>query len=261
MNELESYILDFEALTGCKLVIHNNLTSFFKIRKQESEENLFDTCHQDLRKVFPCCKASGAVNECIQHCVHDLRHYAAEKKPQIVFSRCKYGFFKIAVPIYRNGTLVSILFGGIWKRPLDREKIRQLSSVLPLFAEGLASKAEEIKRSRSSSFERDVILFIESNCHQPLTVSALAKHLSLSVSRTCHLVQSTFGKSFSSLVTGERIRRAEILLERSRNLRIKEIALQCGYPNTEHFCRIFKKETGISPGTFRRKSLSVHQSS
>ena len=59
MNELESYILDFEALTGCKLVIHNNLTSFFKIRKQESEENLFDTCHQDLRKVFPCCGSSS----------------------------------------------------------------------------------------------------------------------------------------------------------------------------------------------------------
>ena len=257
MNELESYILDFEALTGCKLVIHNNLTSFFKIRKPEGEEDLFDSSHQDLRKVFPCCKAAAGVNECIQHCVHDLRHFVSKKHPGIVFSRCRYGFFKIAVPIYRNGTLVSILFGGIWKRPLDREKIRLLRSVLPLFTEGLASKAEEIKRLSRSRFERDVTLFIESNCHQPLRVSALAKHLSLSVSRTCHLVQSTFGRSFSSLVTGERIRRAELLLETRKEIRVKEIALQCGYPNTEHFCRIFKKVTGVTPGTFRRKMAGL----
>lgn len=255
MNELESYILDFEKLSSCKLVIHNNLTRFFKIRKQDREEDMFSSSRQDLRAVFPCCKAAAGVNECIQHCVHDLRHHIAQNQPQIVYSRCKYGFFKIAVPVYRNNSLVSILFGGIWKRPLDREKIRLLSSVLPLFAEGLASKAEEIKRSSRSVFERNVALFIESNCHHPLTVSDLAHHLSLSVSRTCHLVRNSFHKPFSLLVTEERIRRARELLCSQESLRINEVAFRCGFSNTEHFCRTFKKMTSFTPGAFRKKGM------
>ena len=35
-----------------------------------------------------------------------------------------------------------------------------------------------------------------------------------------------------------------------------EICEQCGYQNLEHFCRQFRKHTGMTPGSFRKNSGS-----
>jgi AraC family transcriptional regulator len=252
MYELEKDLLDFEQLTSCKLVVHAVAPHFFFRDVKGSMELLIGKDHQDLRKVFPCCKAASGVNECIQHCVHDLRRKIRLTRPGIVFSRCKYGFFKIAVPVYRNNALAFILFAGIWKRPLEREKIRLLSSVLQLFAEGFAAKAQELQKINLPPFEREVILFIKSSFQQKLRVSHLAKHLSLSVSQTCHLIKRHFHQSFSELLTRERIQYARQLLTSEEDIRIEEVSYQCGYSHVEHFCRTFKKELKMTPGEYRK---------
>lgn len=40
---------------------------------------------------------------------------------------------------------------------------------------------------------------------------------------------------------------------------ISEIAEQCGYNNTEHFCRQFRKNLGLSPGNFRKAQSKIRQ--
>ena len=37
------------------------------------------------------------------------------------------------------------------------------------------------------------------------------------------------------------------------DLRIREIADQCGYQNESHFMRQFKKNNGVTPTVFRRE--------
>lgn len=66
------------------------------------------------------------------------------------------------------------------------------------------------------------------------------------------------GVNFISYLTNLRIEKAKEALE--NGMKIYDVAEQVGYVNPEHFSRIFKKVTGVSPLTYRKeyeKRLSV----
>ena len=55
----------------------------------------------------------------------------------------------------------------------------------------------------------------------------------------------------SAYLLSLRINEAKRLLE-SPFLRLEDCALQSGFTTAAYFCRVFKKETGVSPGEYRR---------
>jgi len=59
------------------------------------------------------------------------------------------------------------------------------------------------------------------------------------------------GMTFSEYLTRTRIDAAKKLLKET-NLRVYEICEMVGYPNVEHFSRIFKKTTGVSPNRYHQ---------
>ena len=92
---------------------------------------------------------------------------------------------------------------------------------------------------------------IGNNYHRSLETRDLAHHLAFSVSRTCVVVQAVCHSSFKYLLNLERIRHAKLYLEQT-DLRIKEIALLCGFASSEHFVRTFQQYEKRSPGNWRK---------
>ncbi len=74
----------------------------------------------------------------------------------------------------------------------------------------------------------------------------------------CTLFKRRFGLSYSDYLTQVRIASAKTLLE-TTDLRIYAIANAVGYNTLEHFMRLFKRETGDSPGNYRQAHLKKHQ--
>ena len=66
------------------------------------------------------------------------------------------------------------------------------------------------------------------------------------------LYKQQFGVSCMDDVIDFRLRKAKDLLAYTGHS-IAEIAEQCGYKNTEHFCRQFRKNAGTTPGRFRKE--------
>lgn len=64
-------------------------------------------------------------------------------------------------------------------------------------------------------------------------------------------VKKATGLGIDTLMRRQRILRAEEWL-RSTHLQIQEIADRCGYADLYYFSAAFKKETGLSPSSFRR---------
>lgn len=85
----------------------------------------------------------------------------------------------------------------------------------------------------------------------PWTLSGMAARLNISVRLLQKNYKALFGTSCMSDVINARISRAMHLLKNTDNT-VQDISSLCGYHNTEHFCRQFKKHTGIPPGIFRR---------
>lgn len=96
---------------------------------------------------------------------------------------------------------------------------------------------------------------IYNNPELPWSVDAMAGSLHLSSGYFQSLYKTMFGSSCMEDVISQRLRHAQDqLLATTKSVR--EIAEDCGYNNVEHFCRQFRKFTGISPSRYRRESNS-----
>ncbi|NLK73683.1 MAG: helix-turn-helix transcriptional regulator [Clostridiales bacterium] len=98
---------------------------------------------------------------------------------------------------------------------------------------------------------------IHNNPGHHWTVAEMAKQIHLSPGYLQAIYKNTFGISCMEDVINSRIRLAkEYLMQDFKS--IAEIATLCGYNNIEHFCRQFKKLTGVAPGAFRAGCTKKH---
>ena len=86
-----------------------------------------------------------------------------------------------------------------------------------------------------------------------MTQEDLAAELELSESRTIHILQETFGRGFSQLLTQERLSNADKLLAES-DLPLRKIARMTGFSSEFYMSNVFRKAFRIPPGERRRKN-------
>lgn len=84
-----------------------------------------------------------------------------------------------------------------------------------------------------------------------LSVSKIADILSLPLSKTTKVFQRAFGIGPHEYIIQQKINNSKLLL-RSTDLPIKAIAEAMGFSDTNYFFYFFKKNAGVTPGTFRR---------
>ncbi len=103
---------------------------------------------------------------------------------------------------------------------------------------------------------RWVTPYLSLHLTQPVRVAALAERANLSVSRFSEVFRARFGQSPHQYLTHLRIERAQTLL-RSTRLALGDIAEQCGFADSHHLSKTFKRWTGITPGAFRHDGSSL----
>ncbi len=94
---------------------------------------------------------------------------------------------------------------------------------------------------------------ISANPEQDWNVEKMAKQLHMSVGYLQTIYKRKFQVSCMEDVISCRLQKAKDYLIYTTQS-ISEIAEFCGYRNTEHFCRQFRKNIGISPGKYRQKT-------
>ena len=94
--------------------------------------------------------------------------------------------------------------------------------------------------------------------HENFSASECAEKVGLSVSRFLHIYAEVFGIPFRKDTIVMRISYAKNILS-TTDLPVEEIAIQCGYSNSVHFYRQFKKVTGLTPNQYRKQNMLVFQ--
>lgn len=113
--------------------------------------------------------------------------------------------------------------------------------------QGTSTPGTEYKATKQMA---EACLFISHHCTSALTLEDAAKHLGISKSHFAHLFKAFTNMTFLDFLIGERIKRAQALLQ-NRNARIIDTAFDSGFSSISSFNRAFKKITGMTPREYR----------
>ncbi len=94
---------------------------------------------------------------------------------------------------------------------------------------------------------------IERNIMENITLDDISEKSYVSPCYLSRAFKKNTGIGFSNYVTSRKVDIARSFLQFS-NLKINTVALELSWQDSNYFCRIFKKETGMAPSDFRRRA-------
>lgn len=97
------------------------------------------------------------------------------------------------------------------------------------------------------------------NLNPPMEISQIATYHSLSHAHFSTLFRRHFQVSPRHFVQQARVEKAAELLSRS-DLTIKEIAVESGFADSAHFCKVFRAMKKVSPGRYRERLKKARRS-
>lgn len=89
------------------------------------------------------------------------------------------------------------------------------------------------------------------------SVAAHAGRLGVTPGHLTEAVKAATGRTAAQLLREARTREAQRFLLRT-DLTVRQVAVRVGFADPAYFCRFFRRETGLSPGDFRRGGEKHH---
>ena len=108
------------------------------------------------------------------------------------------------------------------------------------------------KSNASGSRMYTIVKYINDNFHTPLTIQEVADAVGITKDHLCHIFPKHMGMTFVSYLNVVRVKAACEMM-RSQKDSILEIATKCGFSSSHYFCKVFKREKGLSPSEYRRQ--------
>lgn len=175
---------------------------------------------------------------------------------------CPHGFTEIAVPVMIAGRCMGTLFAGpCWTRkgpPPDPslivppnkdwlpERLLMLRAVAGELGRLLGGSLVHTPKKRQTMIQE----YINERLEGAVELQELATRLSLSKSRTSHLVQELFGLPLPLLARVAKLQEAARELV-STDLTIAQISARYGFEDPNYFSRIFRQHYGITARAYR----------
>ncbi|MBR4880527.1 MAG: helix-turn-helix transcriptional regulator, partial [Clostridia bacterium] len=100
----------------------------------------------------------------------------------------------------------------------------------------------------------EIIEYINNNLGEHLTLEVLCEHFHTNRTTLARRVKEATGKSPIRYILEERLRRSRTELEEGE-LSVSEVAEKYGFSDDNYFIRAFKKQYGISPLKFRKRTV------
>lgn len=139
-----------------------------------------------------------------------------------------------------------------WNSGRPASRMRCVAVLYELIADVLENNVIDEVGLRSYSMVMPAIRYIDDNYNIEINIDYLAKLCVMSRTNFRRMFTAVCGTSPIQYLLDVRIRRAKEMLS-GTGYSISDIAHMCGFKDVEHFCRMFKKRTGITAGMMRKK--------
>lgn len=150
----------------------------------------------------------------------------------------------------KSGIYLDQISLSLWERLECYESIDSVKHELCAYFQDLSDKVTSQISGTGNAIIEQAKVMIGEEFDKDITLQGIADKLAIHPVWLSHLFKKETGQTFSDYVIELRIEKARRLLRES-NLKIYEIASKIGYLDLQHFGKIFKKRTGMSPKEYR----------
>lgn len=140
------------------------------------------------------------------------------------------------------------------------ERMTSVEAVINLNYRLVMDYAERMERLLYGHLRSDLVIevnnYVRHHLSEPITVTALARHLCRGRSRLSTDFKRETGEDLSAFILKQKIEESKRLLAYTDKSGV-EIALYLGFSSQSHFSRTFKKYTSVTPNEYRQKQKSI----
>ncbi|WP_242579256.1 helix-turn-helix domain-containing protein [Streptomyces sp. MST-110588] len=119
------------------------------------------------------------------------------------------------------------------------------------------ARRPQVPTSRSALVAREFTRLLGRPAAFGRTVGSYADELGVSLSYLTEAVKRGTGRTPGQIIRHAQTVEAKRLLTVTR-LTVAQVARRTGFGDPAYFCRFFRRETGLSPGDFRRRTGGIH---
>jgi AraC-like DNA-binding protein len=101
-----------------------------------------------------------------------------------------------------------------------------------------------------------IIHYVQTHYREQLSLADLARHFHFHPSHLSESIKQHLGQTFTAFIHELRIRHASSLLV-STDISVTAVALEVGFASYSTFCRLFRREKGISPVGYRKAKKTL----
>ena len=172
-------------------------------------------------------------------------------------SQC-FGRYLYRVPPTLGNRLESILF-KIEKEYKTNDKYSEnlikgyLFELICFLNRNSEKCSYEQAHTKADTRIQEIATYISENFEKDIRLEQVAKIFSISAEHLSRKFKKVTGFRFSEYLTLVRVMQAEKLLI-TEKIPITEIAISCGFNDSNYFSAVFKKTKGISPYKYRKSS-------
>lgn len=99
---------------------------------------------------------------------------------------------------------------------------------------------------------KPVLQYIDHNLSHSISLDELADVAKVTPQYLCRLFQQTLRMRPTVYINQQRINRSKQLMVQDATRKMYEIARLVGFDNVSYFCAVFRKQTGMSPESFKK---------
>ena len=142
------------------------------------------------------------------------------------------------------------------KKLEETSSFNEIAEILTIIVERMSGKLFSFHGVCHFSALRKAERYIWKNYTRKLSLREIAKVSGLSAPYFSTIFKEEMGENLSSYLNRLRVEKASTMLL-ATNMSISGIAAACGFEDQSWFSKIFKSNTGLSPGKFREQGIST----
>jgi AraC family transcriptional regulator len=155
------------------------------------------------------------------------------------------------------GSIISLLQSATKEVERDREAakifIAKASSLLQVEVARRDAPDPDIRSGGLPQWKiRRLKQYIEEHLSEPIRVVDLSDMVGLSATHFSRAFRRSLGEAPHVYLIRRRLERARHLMLTS-DMALSELAIACGFSDQAHFCKLFRRYTGKTPGAWRRE--------